>query len=129
MGGSLRLVLLLLIGALTACAGGGSEGGGPAEGGSTGGGGAEGSGASGAPHSRQKRLLWVTNDGRLALPPGTALTITPTISMPFVRYPPDGFLSNMSISLPFTSEYTHASTCVEYRQVKIVIVLSFGARL
>ncbi|XP_052131959.1 uncharacterized protein LOC113202713 [Frankliniella occidentalis] len=55
-----------------------------------------------AAHSRQKRLLWVTNDGRLALPPGTALTITPTISMPFVRYPPDGFLSNMSISLPFT---------------------------
>ncbi|KAK3923754.1 Transmembrane and immunoglobulin domain-containing protein 1 [Frankliniella fusca] len=61
-----------------------------------------GAGAAGAAHSRQKRLLWVTNDGRLALPPGTALTITPTISMPFVRYPPDGFLSNMSISLPFT---------------------------
>ncbi|KAE8751628.1 hypothetical protein FOCC_FOCC001476 [Frankliniella occidentalis] len=50
-----------------------------------------------AAHSRQKRLLWVTNDGRLALPPGTALTITPTISMPFVRYPPDGFLSNMAL--------------------------------
>lgn len=54
---------------------------------------------------RQKRLVWITNDGRLALPPGTLLTITPTISLPFVRYPPDGFLSNMSISLPFTSEY------------------------
>jgi len=57
------------------------------------------------PHSRQKRLLWITTDGRLALPPGTRLTITPSLSLPFVRYPPDGFLSNMSISLPFTSEF------------------------
>lgn len=60
----------------------------------------------GKAHSRQKRLLWITNDGRLALPPGTRLTITPSLSLPFVRYPPDGFLSNMSISLPFTSEFT-----------------------
>lgn len=57
------------------------------------------------PHSRQKRLLWITTDGRLALPPGTHLTITPSLSLPFVRYPPDGFLSNMSISLPFSSKY------------------------
>lgn len=57
------------------------------------------------PHSRQKRLLWITTDGRLALPPGTRLTITPSLSLPFVRYPPDGFLSNMSISLPFTSKW------------------------
>ncbi|KAL1114885.1 hypothetical protein AAG570_007709 [Ranatra chinensis] len=56
-------------------------------------------------HSRQKRLLWITNDGRLALPPGTLLTVTPTISLPFVRYPPDGFLSNMTISLPFTINF------------------------
>ncbi|XP_049963575.1 uncharacterized protein LOC126484205 [Schistocerca serialis cubense] len=55
--------------------------------------------------SRQKRLLWVTNDGRLALPPGTSLVITPSLSLPFVRYPPDGFLSNMSISLPFTIDF------------------------
>uniref|UniRef100_A0ABL0EG21 Uncharacterized protein n=2 Tax=Rhodnius prolixus TaxID=13249 RepID=A0ABL0EG21_RHOPR len=55
--------------------------------------------------SRQKRILWITTDGRLALPPGTLLTITPTISMPFVRYPPDGFLSNMTISLPFTINF------------------------
>ncbi|BES91451.1 DM4/DM12 family [Nesidiocoris tenuis] len=54
---------------------------------------------------RQKRILWITTDGRLALPPGTLLTITPTISMPFVRYPPEGFLSNMSISLPFTINF------------------------
>lgn len=56
-------------------------------------------------HSRQKRLLWITTDGRLALPPGTRLTITPSLSLPFVRYPPDGFLSNMSISLPFTIDF------------------------
>ncbi|GFG30649.1 hypothetical protein Cfor_12268 [Coptotermes formosanus] len=57
------------------------------------------------PHSRQKRILWITNDGRLALPPGTALVITPSLSLPFVRYPPDGFLSNMTISLPFTIDF------------------------
>ncbi|XP_075217488.1 uncharacterized protein LOC142322367 [Lycorma delicatula] len=57
------------------------------------------------PHSRQKRLIWITTDGRLALPPGTHLTITPTISLPFVRYPPEGFLSNMTISLPFTIDF------------------------
>ncbi|XKL64398.1 hypothetical protein PGB90_004484 [Kerria lacca] len=57
------------------------------------------------PHSRQKRLLWITTDGRLALPPGTHLTITPSLSLPFVRYPPDGFLSNMSISLPFSIDF------------------------
>lgn len=53
-------------------------------------------------HSRQKRLIWITDDGRLALPPGTALTITPTLALPFVRYPPDGFFSNISVSLPVT---------------------------
>ena len=56
------------------------------------------------PHSRQKRLIWVTDDGRLALPPGTSLVIAPTLAMPFVRYPPDGFHSNISISIPLTSK-------------------------
>lgn len=56
------------------------------------------------PHSRQKRILWITNDGRLALPPGTTMTITPSLSMPFVRHPPKGFLSNMTVSFPFTSK-------------------------
>jgi hypothetical protein len=55
-------------------------------------------------HHRQKRVLWFTNDGRIALPPGTVMTITPTLALPFVRHPPYGFLSNMTISLPFTSE-------------------------
>lgn len=57
------------------------------------------------PHSRQKRILWITNDGRLALPPGTTMVITPSLSMPFVRHPPKGFLSNMTVSFPFTSKY------------------------
>lgn len=55
-------------------------------------------------HHRQKRLFWITNDGRIALPPGTIMTITPTLALPFVRYPLYGFLSNMTISLPFTSK-------------------------
>lgn len=54
------------------------------------------------PHHRQKRLFWITNDGRIALPPGTSMTITPTLTLPFVRHPPNGFHANMSISLPFT---------------------------
>jgi hypothetical protein len=57
------------------------------------------------PHSRQKRLIWITDDGRLALPPGTSLIIAPTLSMPFVRYPPDGFHSNISISIPLTIDF------------------------
>jgi hypothetical protein len=59
--------------------------------------------SSDVPHSRTKRLIWVTDDGRLALPPGTSLVIAPTLAMPFVRYPPDGFHSNISISIPLTS--------------------------
>lgn len=62
------------------------------------------SSSSNEPHSRQKRLIWVTDDGRLALPPGTSLTIAPTLALPFVRYPPDGFFSNISVSLPITCE-------------------------
>ncbi|XP_066598038.1 uncharacterized protein [Prorops nasuta] len=56
-------------------------------------------------HHRQKRVFWITNDGRIAFPPGTVMTITPTIALPFVRYPPYGFLSNMTISLPFTIDF------------------------
>ena len=74
------------------------------------------------PHVRQKRLLWITSDGRLALPPGTHLTITPSLSLPFVRYPPDGFLSNMSISLPFSSKYVGIMYLTQYLSyVRILI--------
>lgn len=41
------------------------------------------------PHIRKKRLIWITDDGRLALPPGTSLTFVPTIAMPLVRHPPE----------------------------------------
>lgn len=57
------------------------------------------------PHSRKKRLIWITEDGRLALPPGTVMTITPTISLPLVRHPLDGFLSNMTMSFPLTIDF------------------------
>lgn len=53
---------------------------------------------------RTKRMIWITDDGRLALPPGTVLSISPTISLPLVRYPPSGFLSNMTMSFPLTSK-------------------------
>jgi len=56
------------------------------------------------PHIRKKRLIWITDDGRLALPPGTSLTFVPTIAMPLVRHPPEGFFSNLTISFPVTSE-------------------------
>lgn len=61
--------------------------------------------AASQPHSRQKRFLWITDDGRLALPPGTVLSLSPTISMPLVRYPPEGFTSNLTISFPVTSKF------------------------
>jgi hypothetical protein len=61
-------------------------------------------------HSRQKRMIWITDDGRLALPPGTVLMITPSLGLPFVRYPPDGFLANISVSLPVTSKKPVYST-------------------
>ncbi|KAL0279350.1 UNVERIFIED_CONTAM: hypothetical protein PYX00_000933 [Menopon gallinae] len=61
--------------------------------------------SSNKPHSRQKRLLWLTTDGRLALPPSTTLAINPTLSLPFVRQPPDGFSSSLSVSLPFTIHF------------------------
>ncbi|EDW72778.1 uncharacterized protein Dwil_GK17001 [Drosophila willistoni] len=58
-----------------------------------------------APHIRKKRLVWITDDGRLALPPGTSLTFTPTIAMPLVRHPPEGFFSNLTISFPVTIDF------------------------
>uniref|UniRef100_A0A1A9W558 Uncharacterized protein n=1 Tax=Glossina brevipalpis TaxID=37001 RepID=A0A1A9W558_9MUSC len=57
------------------------------------------------PHLRRKRLIWITDDGRLALPPGTSLTFTPTIALPLVRHPPEGFFSNLTISFPVTIDF------------------------
>ncbi|KAI9562147.1 hypothetical protein GHT06_013112 [Daphnia sinensis] len=39
---------------------------------------------------------------RIAFPPGTKITVTPTFFLPFVRDLPDGLISNMSISFPFS---------------------------
>lgn len=64
------------------------------------------------PHSRKKRLIWVSDDGRLALPPGTVLSISPTLSMPLVRYPPTGFLSNLTMSFPLTSKFLYNNKLV-----------------
>ncbi|KAH8260593.1 hypothetical protein KR038_008240 [Drosophila bunnanda] len=61
--------------------------------------------SSDTPHIRKKRLIWITDDGRLALPPGTSLTFTPTIAMPLVRHPPEGFFSNLTISFPVTIDF------------------------
>ena len=56
-------------------------------------------------HSRVKRLIWMTEEKRLVLPPGTQLVLTPTLAMPFLRYPPTGVDANITISTPFTSKY------------------------
>lgn len=74
-------------------------------------------------HHRQKRLFWITNDGRIALPPGTSLTITPTIALPFVRHPPNGFHSNITISLPFTSKKKKKNSIVDLDSLIFLFVL------
>lgn len=77
------------------------------------------------PHSRQKRLIWITDDGRLALPPGTVLSITPTLSLPLVRHPPDGFLSNITMSFPLTSNFFSLSISIEEYSSFCLFFLSF----
>ena len=57
--------------------------------------------------SRQKRFLWMTQEKRLVLPPGTQLVLTPTLAMPLLRYPPSGLDANLTISTPFTRKNTH----------------------
>ena len=56
--------------------------------------------------SRQKRFLWMTQEKRLVLPPGTQLVLTPTLAMPLLRYPPSGLDANLTISTPFTRKNT-----------------------
>ena len=65
---------------------------------------AEGGGGS-STHSRDKRFIWMTEEKRLVLPPGTQLVLTPTLAMPLIRYPPHGMDANITISTPFTSKY------------------------
>lgn len=54
------------------------------------------------PHKRVKRFHYDFRR-RIAFPPGTKISVTPTFYLPFVRDLPDGLISNMSISFPFSS--------------------------
>lgn len=54
------------------------------------------------PNKRVKRFHFGFRR-RIAFPPGTKLSVTPTFYLPFVRDLPDGLISNMSISFPFSS--------------------------
>ncbi|XP_045594808.1 uncharacterized protein [Procambarus clarkii] len=51
--------------------------------------------------SRQKRLIFLTSERRLTLPPTTALILTPTLSLPLGRNLPLGYSASMTISVPF----------------------------
>ncbi|EFX85028.1 hypothetical protein DAPPUDRAFT_238389 [Daphnia pulex] len=53
------------------------------------------------PHKRVKRFHYDFRR-RIAFPPGTKISVTPTFYLPFVRDLPDGLISNMSISFPFS---------------------------
>lgn len=37
------------------------------------------------PHHRSKRFLFLTEEKRLVMPPGTQLVLTPTLALPFLR--------------------------------------------
>jgi len=52
-------------------------------------------------HKRVKRFHYGFRR-RIAFPPGTKISVTPTFYLPFVRDLPDGLISNMSISFPFS---------------------------
>lgn len=57
------------------------------------------------PHHREKRFLFLTDEKRIVMPPGSQLVLTPTLALPFIRHPPDGIDSNMTISTPFTISF------------------------
>jgi len=57
------------------------------------------------PHHRDKRFVFMTGEKRLVMPPGTQLVLTPTLALPFLRYPPHGIDANMTISTPFTISF------------------------
>ena len=37
------------------------------------------------PHHREKRFLFLTDEKRIVMPPGTQLVLTPTLALPFLR--------------------------------------------
>ncbi|XP_071535368.1 uncharacterized protein [Panulirus ornatus] len=60
---------------------------------------------SGQAHSRKKRLIFLTSERRLTLPPATVLVLTPTLSLPFGRNLPVGYGASMTISIPFKIDF------------------------
>lgn len=38
------------------------------------------------PHHRTKRFLFLTEEKRLVMPPGSQLVLTPTLALPFMRW-------------------------------------------
>ena len=74
-------------------------------------------------HHRQKRFLWMTQEKRLVLPPGTQLVLTPTLAMPLLRYPPSGLDANLTISTPFTRNDFLSKTKIVSDKVLINIFL------
>jgi len=57
------------------------------------------------PHHRDKRFVFLTDEKRFVMPPGSQLVLTPTLALPVIRYPPSGLDSNMTISTPFTLKF------------------------
>jgi len=37
------------------------------------------------PHHREKRFLFMTDEKRIVMPPGSQLVLTPTLALPFLR--------------------------------------------
>jgi len=56
-------------------------------------------------HTQRVKRFSMFGHKKMALPPGTRLTVTPTVFLPFVRELPAGFLSSLTFSLPFTIDF------------------------
>jgi len=57
------------------------------------------------PYHREKRFVFLTDEKRFVMPPGSQLVLTPTLALPVLRYPPTGLDTNMTISTPFTIKF------------------------
>lgn len=57
------------------------------------------------PHHRDKRFVFLTDEKRFTMPPGSQMVLTPTLALPVIRYPPTGLDANMTISTPFTLHF------------------------
>lgn len=59
------------------------------------------------PHTlhREKRFLWITDDGSLTLPAGSCFEVVPTFTTPLWVSPDTAICVNFSVSLPFDSKF------------------------